>query len=334
MSRLSRYRDSLNRFIKDRSCIFNKNNLPDKNVESLLYDQIKNSDLILPILLLTIMNNQNKKNNVTLQGYYMASCIEFLNVYLNITSNKNMFIEKYGIDNYNKIINYLVMSANKSLYKNLEVVKRNIDSDKAVNIFINCLNIYSEKMSHSYVCYDFDNYKTESSSKSKDRQDVIKWYLKNDIDLIKKFKTIEPLSKTSFDEYMNKKVNGITELSMYLGWIIGCGDLKTIKKLKNITKYFSYIYKISLDFHNIKKDISEYNDHSTNFIINFGLLEAYDTFLTNKQKFIQEAIQLDIFTNTIKEIINFIENRVDKIVDQTSPDLKSNYSNITSVSTL
>ena len=34
----------------------------------------------------------------------------------------------------------------------------------------------------------------------------------------------------------------------------------------------------------------------------------------------------DVYTNTIKEIVDTIEANVDMIIDQTSPDLKSSYS--------
>ena len=110
MSRLGRYKESLNKFIKDRSCLFG-DNIPD-GIESILYEEIKNCDLLLPILLLTIMNNQNKKNRISMQGYFAAAGIVFITAMLNITEKKNIFIEKYGINKYQIIINYLILSSN------------------------------------------------------------------------------------------------------------------------------------------------------------------------------------------------------------------------------
>jgi hypothetical protein len=49
--------------------------------------------------------------------------------------------------------------------------------------------------------------------------------------------------------------------------------------------------------------------------------------MNNKERFIQDSMNLDIFTCTIKEIIDGIENKVDEIIDQTSPDIKSNMTN-------
>ena len=94
MSRLLKYKDSLDRFIKDKSCLFDTDSILNSNIETLLYNKIKESDKILAILLLTIMNNQNKKKKITLQGYYMASMIEFIVLITKFISDKNNIISK------------------------------------------------------------------------------------------------------------------------------------------------------------------------------------------------------------------------------------------------
>ena len=63
MSRLIRYKESLNRFIKDRSCLYDTEGIPNASIDTLLYNKIKEDDKLLAILLLTIMNNQNKKKH-------------------------------------------------------------------------------------------------------------------------------------------------------------------------------------------------------------------------------------------------------------------------------
>ena len=80
-------------------------------------------------------------------------------------------------------------------------------------------------------------------------------------------------------------------------------------------------------FENLDHDISSAKDYSDNYIINYGLNEAYELFLDSKQKFIEESMLHDLYTNTIKEVIDLIELSVDTVIDNTSPDLKSNYSN-------
>lgn len=86
------------------------------------------------------------------------------------------------------------------------------------------------------------------------------------------------------------------------------------------------MYKISKDFENLSADIKNSTTYSTNYVLNYGLQDGYEVFLNNKQKFIEESMVDDLYTNTIKEIIDTIEANVDMIIDQTSPDLKSTYS--------
>jgi len=45
-----------------------------------------------PILLLTVMNNQNKKNHISMQGYYLASSIEFLIIFLQVIESKKKLL--------------------------------------------------------------------------------------------------------------------------------------------------------------------------------------------------------------------------------------------------
>ena len=91
MSRLGRYKESLNRFINDRSCLFDEDRIPNAKIESIIYNKVKNSDLLLSIMFLTIMNNQNKKNSKSIQGYYAASSIQILQILLQVIENKDFF---------------------------------------------------------------------------------------------------------------------------------------------------------------------------------------------------------------------------------------------------
>jgi len=114
-------------------------------------------------------------------------------------------------------------------------------------------------------------------------------------------------------------------VSLLIGWIAGCGDAKKTNKIKEAAKAFSIIYKLSLDFKNMDNDIKcSHNDKYTkNYVLNFGLENSYELFLNNKKLFIEITMLLDIYTNTLSEIIDNIEENIDFIIDQTSPDIKS-----------
>lgn len=325
MSRIQKYKESLCKFIKDKSCLIKDCYIDNADISEYIYNQTKNNDLIFSILLLTIMNSQNKKNHISMQGYYVSTSIEIFNLILHFIENKNQITSKFNID-YSKTYNDLNLYANKSLHQNLESIK-NTYQDKPhqlINVILASLNLFNNSLKN---INSFNNFKFEFNDNSCDYS-IIKCYLKSNDEIIKKFKTYKQVNRASFQKYIDNKYTNVCETSVLLGWLLGGGDIKDISKLKKLCKYFAMIYKISKDFENLNNDIKNANNYYTNYVINYGLNESYEIFLENKQKFIEESMLQDIYTNTIKEIIDTIELNVDTFIDQTSPDLKSNYSSL------
>ena len=324
MSRVQKYKESLQRFIKDKSCLLEDTDTNNAQINTHIHSKIKENDLIFPILLLTIMNNQNKKKHMSMQGYYIASCIEFLNISLDSIVAKDEIIAKFDNSNYNKMCSNLFIFSNKSLQQNLESIKNTYQTQNLnfVNVILNSFSLYNNTLKMINSLNDFKITVTNKSCHT----NIINWYLKTDTESINKFKTLKQVSRESIQEYIEKKYVSLCELSIILGWIIGGGDIKEINKLKKSAKYFAIMYKISKDFENLSADIKNSTTYSTNYVLNYGLQDGYEVFLNNKQKFIEESMVDDLYTNTIKEIIDTIEANVDMIIDQTSPDLKSTYS--------
>ena len=323
MSRIQKYKESLHKFIKDKSCLMEDAD-ENQQLNNFIYNKIKENDMIFSILLLTVMNNQNKKNHISMQGYYIASSIEFLNIMLLLIENKSNIISELGNDNYIKMYNSLFINANKSLQQNIESIKNAYQNQpqNLVNIIINSLSTFN--LTHKTI-NQFNDFKFVLTNKGCNAN-IISWYLKSDDELINKFKTFKQITKESLQEYIEKKYISLCELAIILGWIIGSGDIKEINKIKKSAKYFAIMYKISKDFENLTHDIKNSDKHTSNYVLNFGLQDGYEAFLNNKEKFIEESMIEDVYTNTIKEIVDTIEANVDMIIDQTSPDLKSSYS--------
>lgn len=326
MSRIQKYKDSLHKFIKDKSCLM-ENDETDNQINTFIYNKIKEDDMTFPILLLTVMNNQNKKNHITMQGYYIASCIQFLSTSINLLENKNIIVNQFGIDVYDKMIGKLFISASRSLQQNMESIKNTYQNQPQnfVNIIINSLNIFNNTLK---IINTFNDSKLVTANKNCNN-DIVNWYLKNNITLIDKFKTFKQVTKESLQIYVEKKYISICESAIILGWVIGGGDIKGVNKIKKSAKFFGIMYKLSKDFENLNADIDAplgIDKYKTNYVINFGLQDAYESFLNNKEKFIEESMISDVYTNTIKEIVDLIEENIDTIIDQTSPDLKSSYS--------
>lgn len=318
MTRIARYIDSLNRFLREKTSLADPK-APE--ITQLIYNKTKNSDYILSILFLTIINNQNKKRKISINGYAVATSIELLNTIF-------YFIEKKQTlepDKYFKIYNYLINNSNKLLFYNLENIKNiknSYKSSELLNINFQVLNLITEI--HENI-NNFQDFKTKKSdSPNNNNLDIINWYFKNNSELIQKYKTLEKINKESLMEYINFRYNSICELAILSGWIIGGGDSREIPKLKRISKYFSIIYKLSRDFGSLESDITD--NINSNYILNFGIQDAYEQFLIYKEKLIEESMILDIYTDTCKEIINSLEINIDHIIDESSPDLKSNNS--------
>lgn len=328
MSRLNRYKDSLIRFIKERSCIFEETNIPNADIRNIIYNSIDENDLTLPILLLTIMNNQNKKNSKTIQGYYAASAMELARILMNIVENKDQFISEHSESLFNETLYCLILTSYKLICQNLETVKDNYNGEIVANIFINTIKIFNNVLSFDKL---LGNYEFDITDRNPEN-DTKQWLIKDNIELSEHYSKIKVVKNSSFKKYLNKKITALCEMSFLIGWIIGCGSSKETARIKKLARSFSYLYKLSIDFKNIEIDIMKSNI-SNNIVVNFGLQNAYELFMENKHKFIEDAMTLDIFTCTIKEVLNHIESSVDRVIEETSPDFKSNYSDLQSIDT-
>lgn len=93
------------------------------------------------------------------------------------------------------------------------------------------------------------------------------------------------------------KISLLSSLSIIFGWIFGGGIMNTeiIEDLKNAGKNLAKMIDIANTFKLDKYDI------------------MFDKFTHNKQKFIEICVTYDIFTETIKNTINMLENIIDSL---------------------
>jgi hypothetical protein len=108
-----------------------------------------------------------------------------------------------------------------------------------------------------------------------------------------------------------------------LAWIIGGGNEKDKKRLSKLGLAFGRMLKLSNDFKNLNNDILQANKYTFNYIANCGFTKSYNLFTNSKQQFIEECMNMDILSTTVKEILDIVEKNVIDIIDDTSPDLKS-----------
>lgn len=284
MSRIARYRESIHKFIVD------KGQLKDCSL-------IDGTDQILPIMLLTVMNNQNKKNQTKkqLQGYYAAAAICFLTL-----SFFTKDLEKKRT--FDSI-------AFTSITSNIESINNYLDPADTIRITLNVMNRMSKIMN--------DNIKLNElvvKTNGPICDEVMKWYSKQ-------AKTTNRIHPDSYQELMQYGLLSLCETSFVLGWLLGCGPEKDIALIETVAREFGQMYKMSNDFKTLDSDLLE--DKTLNFVINYGIQSAYNNFIKSKERFIELCVGLDMYTITIKEIVSELESHIDKIMENMSVDTKS-----------
>lgn len=329
MSRIYKYQQSIQRFIINKSTLHkdinSQSNLNEETLNEIRKEiniKVTKSDMILPILFLTIMGNLNRKNNITIQGFYVASSIEYLIWicdYLKNNNQNNSYLK-------NIIIYMLSINIYKSIELNIDTLSRTLDNNKFTKIYSKIKSTINDRIKIPFINWSNIEY---ISNEKKKKIDLYRYFLKDKIDLKNKFDKIKIIKKNDIIKIIKNNIGYISGLSCVLGWLFGCGDIKLAEKAKQCGILFGILYTISIDFKNVKNDIENaiYNNNVTiNYVVNTGFHKSYENYLDYKQQFITLCLTLDIYTSTIKEILELIDKKVDMSINNTYPDLKSDAS--------
>lgn len=315
MSRISRYQESMNKFIKNKSCMTNL----DGNIRLTFNNIVNECDNMASILLLTIMNSQSKKNKITLHGYYMGCGIELMMTVARIMDNKLWYQKKLGETACNRLVARIPSLVNICLSQNIEHIQGVITKEKAIKTFHTTTKILNNKI---FDLMDEEVIEREEYIK---KSDILKYKfttIENPKELLHKIKRA---TKNSLLNYIQKKFGCVCQTSLIMGWIMGGGDEKSIPILNKMGIYFGNMLKISYDFMNLERDLQTNNGYTDNYVINTGIQEGFEFFVDSKVKFIECCMTLDIYTNTVKEISDAIEGNVEIFIDNTVPDMRSQY---------
>lgn len=310
MSRISRYQDSISRFIKNKSCINDES--VDINIKNNIFELTNDCEYLVPILLLTVLNNQIKKNKATAHGYYMSCSIELLAIIIRINENNHPLLS----DN---LIYKSVEIINNCMTQNIEHIQTKFACNKVINIYTTLIRILNSKI---YDIIKTHNFTFDDKIR---KTDIIKYKLLDNNEIIKKLQNVNRVEKSNMIKYINDKYGSLCSLSINSGWIMGGSNIKVLKKIDEIGNSMGIVIKIATDFKNLNKDLLIMTDYSKNYIINYGIQNAFELFIDNKINVVEGFIKLDSYTNTIKEIIDIYESYVDNFIDNVEPDLKSNY---------
>lgn len=330
MSRINKYQDGILKFLKTKSFI---NDASDKS-KSILFELLDLSDHIPAILCLTILNNQCKKYDIRIHGYYLASGIDIMMLMAKVCSNRDYFDDKYGQDNINNMLMEVISLFYRCITQNIDTLR--LSKNGKINTKLTQLCIeYATKFVP--LITRKNSHITDIKMK---KTDIMCIDLADDIYAI--YKTKNMLDKKTLNDDMINRYGSVCKMALSLGWILGQGDdtlynkikdlsdEKTISKLEKLGDYMGRFLKLHDDFKYIQRDI-KYGKHSLNYIVNHGIKEAYIEVIESKASFIEGSMILGVETKTSKEIIDFVIRNIDEIINGISVDLDTQYDDVSTM---
>jgi hypothetical protein len=330
MSRISRYQEGILKFLKTKSFI----NETTESTKNILNDLLELSDHIPAILCLTILNNQCKKYDLKIHGYYLASGIDVLMLVAKVCSSRDHFDNKYGQIAIDNMIMEAVSSFYKCITQNLDTLRLSKNGNLNTKLTQLCIE-YSTKMMPQITQKNL----YDSKAKMK-KTDILCMEL--DDKTYSQYKKKNKLEKNILIDDIKKRYGSVCKLAMGLGWILGQGDETTFNKIKDLSDiptvskmeklgdHMGTLLKLHDDFKYTIRDI-KLGRFSLNYVINYGIKEAYNELIESKANFIEGSMILGIETKTSKEIIDMVVRDIDDIVKDISVDMDTQYDDVSTI---
>lgn len=319
-TRFALYQNSIKKFISNQSVIANY------QFKEQLVKIMENSEFILPITLLTIMNGQQKKNKIKLvHGYEMATGIELLIILTNLLKLKKKIIIPKKLNISDTVIDSLhtslVSLLNLSFSNNIAAITPHHEPNDIIKIFTigtEQINEKTNKIVSAIMTLEFpDNIKTITKT------DLKSFHFKN-TSVTEQLQKIKILPREFILKYTIETYGNICKLALFLGWIFGGSAHDMINNLDRLGYHLGLLLKIAYDFENIDNDIELclQNRPSLNYVINVGLQESFELFDESKKKFNEGLLTLEITSPTIKEFVDILEKKVNNAIEHSSPNIK------------
>ena len=212
----------------------------------------------------------------------------------------------------------------QSLSGNIDSLKLNVDLTETMRINQYCINYISQKIHKLVSVNKYEE--TDRICKS----DFIDYKFKND-NARESYKKLKHISNEKLLEHVDNKYGTVCKMALLFGWLFGLGNEKKISYLEEIGTSMGIVFKIAYDFDNIDNDLENTTDYSSNIVINMGIKNSVVMFLDNKAKLIEGLLKLQIWSTTIKEILDLIEQKIDNGLERSNIDEKLEFSDFSSL---
>jgi len=304
MSRISRYQESLSKFIKNKNI---ESYFSDEFKET-IYNKLTDSDHLGGIIVSTLFNHNSKKTNFKGHGYFLSIAVDILMIILESNNRLN-----------NQNLN-LTIGLYKLINDNISIINTP-KQEELNNIIIKTYEYFNQNI------YDIITYEKVGPIAKMQKSDLLNLKTINE-QTYKKIASMNHYNKDDIILYIKKTYGKLGKMLFLISWLIGGGDSdkKPLKQIENIGELFGCLYKICIDFDNILNDINKDVKETKNIIVNIGIQESFTFFMETKSKFYEESFKMNIYTHTMKEVIDELETKIDKCLDNCTIDMKSMYS--------
>jgi hypothetical protein len=252
----------------------------------------------------------------------MAAGVDLMMTIVMVNDNLNYFEGKYGKDLIRNFINQAPMHIYECLSQNIETLENIVDKekDKVLKIHRKIHAFLNKKM------LEITKYETMVATSKVHKTDIIKFRFENKNIIETKYRKMNIIDKDILINYVERTYGAVCQCSFVLGWLLGLGEDKSIPNFERLGIHLGIIIKLSNDFKNIERDILNSDGTSNNLIVNYGIHECFSLFDDSKLKLLEGCLTMDVYSITIKEVIDHIEKRFDLYLKNTDLELNSRYS--------
>ena len=327
MSKILKHRENISNFILSKSCF-------SSIIEKEFLKEFMDSDYSLfPVAMLSVFSTQVKKNKIkSYHTLHAASALVLMIILINIDENKNYYKEKYGESNIKKIKNQATIFIFEAVAQNIKTMENTLGNELSSKLQKKISSILHDKL----LLLTENNIKNNNLKMKK--SDIIKFKF-DDKDIIqKKYKNLKRIEQKDLIEYIENKYCSIGQCAFLFGWLfgMGCENQKSLDSISKIGSSFGYLIKLICDFWNLENNIKITNngEPSYNYVVNYGIHESFRIYDENKVKFIEGCITNELFSSSIKELVEKIDKTYDKCLRNTELELQSQYSSFISDKTI
>jgi hypothetical protein len=326
MSRISRYQESISRFIKTK-CSYADILKPNSQIESI----ININDHEQSIILLTILSGQYAKKKLKKpHGYYIASGVEMMMLLVMINDNLAYYESIYSKNIIKNFITQAPIYVPECLSQHMDTLESISDKDSVSRIQLSKLY----KKIHTIMVKKLLNitkYEEFKGDEKIHRTDIIRYKFSDKNLIDNKYKKLHMIDKDKLIDYVERTYGAVCQFALICAWLLGFGDEKMINNLERLGIHLGMLIKLSHDFKNLERDLNIASHVSTNLIINYGIHECFRLFDDSKIKLLEGCLTLDIYNITIKEVIDHIEKIFDNHLKNADLELVSRYSSFSSI---